>query len=315
MRLRTIALGSVALVAAAHAGAVRWADRLRERPELYPIERLLADPPGEQTFIDRPDGTRISTWSAGSGPTVVMAHGLLLDGTSWSTLARRLVELGYRVVTFDQRGHGRSKPGTDGLTSEAMAGDYRAVVDHHEVTDGILVGHSMGGFLSLKYLLEHDDHASRRLKSVVLVSPLAGRAAEKAPQNRLQIPLLRSGWLQRLLRTRTYGTLLSETFMTDASPAMLEAVRAVMASTDHGPAVTILDDLVEESLYERLAEIGTPVRVLCGSKDRTTPGFHSRNIAHQVADGSLRWVDGAGHMLQWEAADEVLKEIQLAAQS
>ncbi len=315
MRLRTAVIGSVAVAGAAHYLATLLAKELAERPELHPIERLLADPPGEQSIIVREDGTRLSTWSAGSGPTVVLAHGLLLDGTSWSTFAHRLVDLGFRVVTFDQRGHGRSKAGSDGVGARQMAEDYRAVIDHHEVTDGVLVGHSMGTFLAIKYLLDHADHADRRLRGLVLVAPLAGQAAHKSPQNKVQIPLLRSGLLGRMLKTRTYGWLLADTFMTDASPAMMEAVRAVMASTDHEGVLPILEDLVEESLYERLGEIDLPVRVICGSEDRTTPDFHSRNIANGVQDGSLTLVNGAGHMLMWESADDLIKEIQLAAQA
>lgn len=314
MRVRTIALGSVALAGAAHAAAVAMSKQLAERPELHPIEKLLADPPGDQVIIEREDGSRLSTWSAGSGPTVVLAHGLLLDGTSWSTLANRLVDLGFRVVTFDQRGHGRSWPGPDGLGSRQMAEDYRTVIDHHEITDGVLVGHSMGGFLAIKYLLDHSDHAARRLKALVLVSPLAGRATEHAPQNKLHVALLRSGILRRMLRTRTYGWLLTDTSMSDASPAMLEAVRAVMVSSDHEGVLPILDALVEDSMYERLGEIELPVRVICGSADKTTPGFHSRDIASGVRKGSLTWVNGAGHMLMWESSDDVIKEIQLASQ-
>lgn len=314
MRLRTVLLGSVALAGAAHYTATRLAKELAERPELHPIEKLLADPPGEQAIIEREDGTRLSTWSAGSGPTVVLAHGLLLDGTSWSTLAHRLVDLGFRVVTFDQRGHGRSRAGSTGLGSKQMAEDYRAVIDHHEVTDGVLVGHSMGTFLAIKYLLDHADHAERRLKGAVLVAPLAGRAAVKAPQNKIQIPLLRSGVMRRMLNTRTYGWLLADSFMTDPSPAMMEAARAVMASTDHDGVLPILEDLVEESMYERLGEIEIPVRVICGTKDKTTPDFHSRDIAEGVKEGNLTLVNGAGHMLMWESADELIKEIQLTAQ-
>lgn len=315
MRFRTVVLGTAALAGATHYAATAAAKRMAARPELHPIEKLLADPPGELSIITREDGTRLTTWSAGSGPTIVLAHGLLLDATGYTTLANRLVDLGFRVVTFDQRGHGRSQAGSAGLGSQQMAEDYRAIIDYHEVTDGVLVGHSMGTFLALKYLLDHADHAERRLKAAVLIAPLAGRAADRAPQNKLQIPLIKSGIMRRMLATRTYGWLLADTFMTDASPAMLEAVRAVMASTDHDVVIPILEDLVDESLYERLTEIEMPVRVIVGSDDRTTPGFHSRDIANGVPDGSLTLVQGAGHMLLWEASDEVIKEIQLAAQT
>ena len=71
------------------------------------------------------------------------------------------VERGNRVIAFDQRGHGRSTLGSDGSGSAAMAGDYHAVLEHFDVRDGVLVGHSMGGFVAIRAVLDHPDMTQR----------------------------------------------------------------------------------------------------------------------------------------------------------
>ena len=59
-----------------------------------------------------------------------------------------------------------------------------------EVEDGILIGHSMGGFLSLVFLLNHFEVAEDRLKHAILLAAHAGQVTENAPQNKMQIPLI-----------------------------------------------------------------------------------------------------------------------------
>ena len=57
----------------------------------------------------------------------------------------------YRLIAYDQRGHGRSTIGTDGINSAAMAGDLGAVLEYFDVQDGVLVW-ALDGRLSLHHL-------------------------------------------------------------------------------------------------------------------------------------------------------------------
>lgn len=75
-----------------------------------------------------------------------------------------LVKAGYRVIVFDQRGHGQSTIGSSGVGSRPMAEDYRAIVEHFDVKDAVLVGHSMGGFLAQVFLLTLPEVAKKHLK-------------------------------------------------------------------------------------------------------------------------------------------------------
>lgn len=116
--------------------------------------------------------------SSGDGPTVVATHGLGDDLTVFGDLTKRLAESGYRVVGWDLPGHGDSwdvevRSSADGLAAleHVLAGQPRPV---------ILLGHSLGGYLSLAYAGRHPDDVS----ALVLLSTGPG----------YRNPRSRAGW-------------------------------------------------------------------------------------------------------------------------
>lgn len=296
LALTGLAVGG-ASVAAARA-AVR---RIDGNPDPYPREVLTREPAGHDEVIRRPDGTVLRAVSAGSGPTVVLAHGFGVTALEWNLVWDMLIERGHRVIAFDQRGHGRSTLGSDGSGSAAMAGDYAAVLSHFDVHDAVLVGHSMGGFVAIRAVLEHPDVAAA-LRGLVLFATWAGRIHDGAPQNWLQIPLLQTGVLQGLMRTRTVGTLFcAAQFGRRPSPAMVEVFRELFTAQHHRPLLPIVRAFMQENRYPRLREIAVPTAVIVGDADRTTPAGHAQRLADGIPDARLITVPGAGHCLNWEA--------------
>jgi non-heme chloroperoxidase len=147
------------------------------------------------------------------------------------------------------------------------------------VHDGVLVGHSMGGFVAIRAVLDHPEMA-QRLRGLVLFATWAGRILDGAPQNRLQIPLLEYGIFQRLMRTRTGRVLLGASIGgKHPSPAMIAVGDNMFLQQNHGPLRPILHASMREDRYPRLAEIAVPTVVMVGSADRTTPPSHSRRLA------------------------------------
>jgi pimeloyl-ACP methyl ester carboxylesterase len=287
-----------AAVAAIAARAV--AAGIERQPDPVPHERLRREPEGEEVFLSRPDGTVLRAVVAGEGPPVVLAHGYGVSLLEWNLVQAALVASGHRVVVFDQRGHGGSTFGSDGIGSGPMAGDYLAVLEHFDVGDGVLVGHSMGGFVALRALLDHPG-AARRLRGLVLCATWAGRIHDGAPHNRLQIPLLETGVLQQLARTRTGGTLFGAVQCGKRpSPAMIDVFLDVFLRQDHARLVPIVRAFAREDRYPRLAEITVPTVVMVGSADRSTPPSHARRLAAGIPGARLVTVPDAGHMLNWE---------------
>lgn len=296
-------------VAAVAASAVSRANRILAMPDRYPYEVLSREPQGTTTFVERPDGTRLRVIVAGDGPTVVLAHGFAISLVEWNVVWYLLLARGHRVVTFDQRGHGQSTIGTDGIGSVPMAGDYLAVLEHVGVTDAILVGHSMGGFLAIAAMLDVPGFAER-VSGLVLFATFSGDVTRDAPQNKVQIPLLRSGLLQRAISNDTIGTLFGASLCGDApSPAAVRVFLETFKEQDHAALLPILVAFAQEDRAERLGEIVVPTIVVCGRQDHTTPPWQSERLASSIPGARMVWVEGAGHMVNWEAPDALIDAI------
>jgi pimeloyl-ACP methyl ester carboxylesterase len=266
---------------------------------------------GDVRVVTTDDGTQIHTVSAGDGPTVVLAHGFAIDANEWNVIADDLVQRGRRIIAFDQRGHGRTTIGRDGVGTRQMAGDYAAVLDAYDVSDSVLVMHSMGGFVGIRFLIENPDLVERHLRAAMLIATFAGDVNRDNPQNKLQVPLIRSGILPRLVSFDAVGKPFARSLMGDgATDAMVESFLTTFRAQKLGPLVPTLKAMVEENRYPQLSQITVPCTILVGSKDKTTPPFHTDQLNAGIAGSKLVRVPGAGHTVNWEAAAVIVAEIE-----
>src|SRR5881398_2321819 len=81
----------------------------------------------------------------GAGRPVVLIHGYPLSGASWEKQMPVLLNAGYRVITYDRRGFGKSSQPTAGYNDDTFAADLREVITQLKLQDVTLVGFSMGG--------------------------------------------------------------------------------------------------------------------------------------------------------------------------
>lgn len=88
----------------------------------------------------------------GTGKPVVLIHGWPLSGRSWEYQVPALVEAGYRVITYDRRGFGKSSQPWDGYDYETFAADLHQLLEHLDLTNVTLVGFSMGGGEVARYV-------------------------------------------------------------------------------------------------------------------------------------------------------------------
>ena len=115
----------------------------------------------------RPDGTEIHYISLGEGETtLVFLHGWTASVREWLPFASELAE-NHRVVSWDARGHGAHTYLEESeISLPAMADDLEAMLEHLQIEDAVLVGHSMGALTSWEYLRRHGD---KRLRGLCIV--------------------------------------------------------------------------------------------------------------------------------------------------
>jgi non-heme chloroperoxidase len=105
----------------------------------------------------------------GEGQPVVLIHGYPLDGHSWEKQSAALLAAGYRVITYDRRGFGRSSQPTTGYDYDTFAHDLKVVLDTLDLNDVVLVGFSMGTGEVARYV---GAYGSARVAKVAFLASL-----------------------------------------------------------------------------------------------------------------------------------------------
>ncbi|MGV9878956.1 alpha/beta fold hydrolase [Streptomyces sp. NPDC003006] len=268
------------------------------------------------------DGARIHVEAHGpdGAPAVVLAHGWTCSTAFWAAQIRAL-GAGHRVITYDQRGHGRSAApaDADGYSTRALADDLEAVLAATLAPGerAVLVGHSMGGMTIMAAggrdrVREHTaavllcSTGSSSLVAESLVVPLrAGRVRTRVTRSVLgsRAPLGPVTPLAK--RILKYGTM-GPGAAPDKVDACARIVHACPTAVRHGWS-HVLGTL---ELDVEVAALKAPTAVLAGLADRLTPVVHARRIADALPRCvGLTELAGVGHMTPIEAPEAVTARI------
>lgn len=315
---------SAALLAAAGAAGAAFATKrvLAARTARWDTnpDRCEGDPlglpPTEEIEVVAADGAHLRGHRCGDpqGTTVLLVHGYVESVRFWAPVVRRLVEAGLDVVVVDQRGHGDSERGEAPFDTDTLASDVRAWVEQLDVREAVLAGHSMGGVSAMAFAGGHPEVAAERLRGLVLVATLA---VTELPFGLPDVPVdlgrvVRV--LERVVGIETVGLLaVARAFGTYPTRKALEATRDSLVATDVGTRVDALHMLRDLDLRELLPSISVPTVVVAGTHDRLTPLAGNEAIADAIPGARLEVLPGMGHMLMFEAPDEVTEAIVQAA--
>ncbi len=104
-----------------------------------------------------------------TAPPIVILHGIFGSSDNWLTVSKTIATHGYRVFALDQRNHGQS-PRSNEFGYQSMAADLHEFLIDHNLTDVVLVGHSMGGKTVMQYAMNygHGPQPARFSKLVVV---------------------------------------------------------------------------------------------------------------------------------------------------
>jgi pimeloyl-ACP methyl ester carboxylesterase len=326
---------AMAAFAAAAAGgmALGWGGERRllkhESPNAEPEWRELRTPlRGRGRTVESFDGTQLYVDVMGddSLPTIVFAHGYALGHTVWHFQRRDLSDE-FRIVSYDQRGHGASEQSpADDYSIEALGRDLSAVIEATLSSDEpvLLVGHSMGGMTVLSYVEQYPESLVDRVAGAVLMSTSGhdvvtggvasiGVAAFQGLYNRVTRRAFDALGRRADAADRVYASSSDLSYVltkliglnADASPAhvafteqlLLDCPTTVKAAV--GPMFTSVD------LREAAPLLKTPTLVIVGERDRLTPPAQARRLVELLPDAELVELQGIGHMTPLEAHAEI----------
>lgn len=239
--------------------------------------------------MDRVDvgGHQLRVDVSGEGPPdLVCLHGLVDGLEIWDRVAAPLARRG-RVIRLDQRGHGESDSPTGPYRREDLAADVVAVIESLGSERAVLVGHSMGGIVSMATALARPD----RVIGLVLVGT-ASHCNEKT-----------SGWYERIARAGERDGVAGLTRAIYGEKSK-KVVRGDAQGIAH--VTRMLQSLYDDPLTPKLSDIRCPVLLVVGEKDPMGPKASSI-LAERLPDAHLEGVPGCGHWVHVERPEALLK--------
>ena len=246
----------------------------------------------------------------GSGVPVVLIHGYPLDGSSWEKQTVALLEAGYRVITYDRRGFGKSSKVASGYDYDTFASDLKAVLDALDVNDAVLVGFSMGTGEVARYL---SRYGSGRIAKAVFLGSLepfllqTSDNPEGIPQSVFD-PMLQAVSKDRYA---FFTEFFKNFFNTDEflgnrlSPEALTANKNLAYSASAYASIAAQPTWLTDFRAD-IDHIDVPALIVHGTGDRILPIDNTaRRFAALLPAAVYREIEGAPHGLLWTHADEV----------
>jgi non-heme chloroperoxidase len=304
-------LGAAAGVAVTGWAAQRIAaGRARRRPDAD-ARRALDVPIYVDHRLDSHDRGTIYVVETGeaSDPPIVLSHGVTLSVRTWFHQLELLPKDGFRAVAYDHRGHGDSVLGDAGHSLDALAEDVRTVLLWLDLRDAILVGHSMGGVAVQSFVLQYPELARERVRGIVLLSTLAKSpfgSRSTQMKSRLERVFNRVPDSSLLWQRKNLGFLAARVgFGRDPHPSHVELVRRMMLACEPTTRRDAPRVLVGLDLTDKLPTIDLPALIVGGTADVLTPPAYAEELARLIPRARMELLEGGGHMLMLEQAEEL----------
>ena len=246
----------------------------------------------------------------GSGHPIVLIHGYPLNGNSWERQERELLANGYRVITYDRRGFGKSSQPTVGYDYDTFASDLKALIEHVDLSDVVLVGFSMGTGEVVRYLA---TYGSERVRKAVLLGTIAPFVL-KTDNNPEGVDGAVFDGIKAAVANDRYAFFegfFNNFYNVDALGGTRISDRAWQASFNVAvgsspfASYACVDTWLTDFRAD-LPKIDVPVLVMHGTADRILP-FESTaaRLPALIADCKLVPVEGGPHNIGWTFPDEV----------
>ena len=246
----------------------------------------------------------------GSGKTVVLVHGWPLNGASWERQTSALLAAGYRVITYDRRGFGRSDKPSTGYDYNTMAGDLAKLLDGLDVQDATLVGFSMGGGELARYMGKYDSGRISKICFISCITPYL----KQTPQNpegvdakvfediKQKVEKDRFAFYTDFFPMFYNKKLLGGTHVSDE---VIQHSAVVAGQACFGATLFCIDAWLED-FRDDLAKINIPALVIHGEADQVVPiAASGERTAKFIAGADYHVVEGGPHGILWTHATEV----------
>jgi pimeloyl-ACP methyl ester carboxylesterase len=250
----------------------------------------------------------------GSGQPIVLIHGYPLSGVSWERQVPALLDAGYRVITYDRRGFGKSSQPTTGYDYNTFAEDLHKLVTQLQLRDFTLVGFSMGGGEVARYL---GTYGSKGISKAVIISGVPPYLLKTA-DNPEGVDAGVFAGIQKAVSADRYAffaEFFKNFYNTDVFLGKRISQQAVQASWNIAATASAAASLEcvaswHEDFRQDLSRIDVPTLVMHGDADRILPiAATGLRTATLIKGARLVTVKDGPHCIPWTHAQEVNEQL------
>jgi pimeloyl-ACP methyl ester carboxylesterase len=237
----------------------------------------------------------------GEGEPLLLLHGVRGSHRNWDFLRSHLRNH-FQVIMPDSRGHGKSSELTEPSTIELYTTDMLALLDHLEITQCIVAGHSMGGFIAQQMALD----APKRLTKLILIctAPLVDveGAMEQIKIGQLAFGLEPQEAVMKLLEFEFH-----DPEKIRNTPGMIDflvftAEEGQRLANSHGSAQGAC---AKFNIQDRVKEIQTPTLAICAKQDKTFPCRWNNFYEANLPNVTTKVIDQSSHGVQLEQPEKL----------
>jgi 3-oxoadipate enol-lactonase len=244
------------------------------------------------------NGVRTYYEESGSGPPLVLVHGLGASTGLWSKIAPALAEE-FRVVTYDLRGSGRT-PATGPVTLAELVDDLCSLVERLDLGQTLVMGHSIGGSVALAHAAAHPE----QVRAVVGIGAPSGLPDAGRDGMRARAEAVEANGMEAVAEAvATNG--MAPSFR-KAHPEELEGFVSLLEENDPASYSALCRVVADVDIAAALERITAPVLLVAGALDAVVPPDVNEANAARIQNARAVTVDDSAHLLPWEKPDVLL---------
>ncbi|WP_339706093.1 alpha/beta hydrolase [uncultured Kriegella sp.] len=246
----------------------------------------------------------------GTGKPVILIHGWPLSRKSWEQQVWKIVESGFRCISYDRRGFGISSAPWESYDYSALASDLNEIIEQLKLEDCTIVGFSMGGGEVVRYLTDFGDGKIAKAALISSIIPLV----KKKDDNPSGVPEEALNGIKKALQDDRVGFLKNfhkgfysyDKNKDKVSEAQLDYDFSIASHAS--PRATIQAALawMHTDFRPELKNVTVPTLIVHGDGDETVPMATSADQAAKgIADNIYKIIEGGPHGLNITHADEL----------
>jgi pimeloyl-ACP methyl ester carboxylesterase len=245
------------------------------------------------------NGISIDYRDQGAGVPVIFIHAFPLNQTMWDDQLA-VLHNHCRTITLDLRGFGQSDAPQGSYLMDQMAADIRGLMSALGIDRAVLVGLSMGGYVSLAFYRNYPES----VRALVLADTRASADTHEARKRRLKSAERAEREGARVIAEDMIPLLLGRTTL-ESRPSVVERVRTMIEANSPLGIAGAQRGMAErrDSTYI-LPGLDSPVLIIVGSEDTLTPVAEAESLRNGIRGARLRVIAGAGHLSNMERPEE-----------